>query len=82
MSVQYVFAMQYTAISTLLLSAIIKLLVDSGARVKEKNLSGWTPLDEAISYGQRETSESTALHHSALLADPTCLQLTCSTVHV
>jgi hypothetical protein len=35
---------------------LVKLLLDSGAKVKEKNLSGWTPLDEALSYGNRDTT--------------------------
>ena len=36
---------------------IIHLLLASGARVKEKNMCGWTPIDEAISLGNRNISE-------------------------
>lgn len=34
---------------------VITALLEQGARVKEKNSLGWTPLDEALSYGNRET---------------------------
>lgn len=34
---------------------VIVALLKRGARVKEKNLQGWTPLDEALSYGNGET---------------------------
>ena len=37
---------------------IVTELISHGATVKEKNLLGWTPLDEAISYGDRNMSES------------------------
>lgn len=40
-------------------SAIIDELLKHGALVKEKNNFGWTPLDEAISYGNKATSEAT-----------------------
>lgn len=33
------------------------LLLAHGAPVKVKNLNGWSPLAEAISYGDRQTSE-------------------------
>ena len=36
---------------------IVDVLLEADARVKEKNASGWTPLDEAISYGDRPTSK-------------------------
>ena len=36
---------------------VIAILLSKGARVKEKNSLGWTPLDEALSYGNRETSK-------------------------
>lgn len=32
------------------------LLLAHGAPVKVKNLNGWSPLAEAISYGDRQTS--------------------------
>ncbi|XP_064385888.1 ankyrin repeat domain-containing protein 13C-B-like [Halichondria panicea] len=35
--------------------AVIEELVKHGSPVKEKNNLGWTPLDEAISYGDRDT---------------------------
>lgn len=38
-------------------SEIIKLLLAAGAPVKVKNNLGWNSLVEAISYGDRETSE-------------------------
>ncbi len=41
--------------------AVIEELVKHGSPVKEKNNLGWTPLDEAISYGDRDTSESCSL---------------------
>jgi len=34
------------------------LLLAHGAPVKVKNLAGWSPLAEAISYGDRQTSKS------------------------
>jgi len=33
------------------------LLLAHGAPVKVKNLAGWSPLAEAISYGDRQTSK-------------------------
>ena len=38
-------------------TAIIDELLKHGAQVKEKNRLGWTPLDEAISYGNKSTSK-------------------------
>ena len=35
---------------------IVKLLLEHKASAKEKNLSGWSSLNEAISYGSREIS--------------------------
>lgn len=35
----------------------VQLLLAHDAPVKVKNLAGWTPLAEAISYGDRQTSE-------------------------
>ena len=35
---------------------LVECLLSHGAMVKEKNKSGWTPLDESISYGDRLTS--------------------------
>ena len=43
----------------------IQLLLAHSAPVKCKNLQGWSPLAEAISYGDRQTSESSV---SALFA--------------
>lgn len=34
----------------------VQLLLAHGAPVKIKNLAGWSPLAEAISYGDRQTS--------------------------
>ena len=34
-----------------------QLLVAHGAGIKVKNLQGWTPVAEAVSYGDRETSK-------------------------
>ncbi|TGZ49021.1 Ankyrin repeat domain-containing protein 13C [Temnothorax longispinosus] len=36
----------------------VQLLLAHGASVKVKNLAGWSPLAEAISYGDRQTSSS------------------------
>ena len=38
---------------------MISELIKHGAAVKEKNKLGWTPLDEAVSYGERSTSKMT-----------------------
>lgn len=35
----------------------VHLLLAHGAPVKVKNLQGWSPLAEAISYGDRQTSK-------------------------
>ena len=37
-------------------TACVQLLLTHGAPVKVKNLAGWSPLAEAISYGDRITS--------------------------
>lgn len=37
-------------------SECVHLLLAHGAPVKIKNLAGWSPLSEAISYGDRQTS--------------------------
>jgi len=46
---------------------LVELLLQHGAVVKEKNKLGWTPLDEAVSYGDRQTgkwlSVSSCLSH-------------------
>lgn len=39
-------------------SDCIQLLLAHGAPVRVKNLQGWTPLAEAISFGSRQTSKS------------------------
>ena len=36
----------------------IHLLLAHGAPVRVKNIQGWTPLAEAISYGDRQTSKT------------------------
>jgi ankyrin repeat protein len=41
----------------LLFSECVHLLLAHGAPVKVKNLAGWSPLAEAISYGDRQTSK-------------------------
>ena len=39
------------------ISEVLKVLLEHGALVKEKNILGWTPLDEALSYGNVETGK-------------------------
>lgn len=39
------------------ISGSVQLLLAHGAPVKVKNLAGWSPLAEAISYGDRQTSQ-------------------------
>lgn len=34
----------------------VQLLLSNGAGIKMKNVQGWTPVAEAVSYGDRETS--------------------------
>ncbi|OTF82513.1 ankyrin repeat domain containing protein [Euroglyphus maynei] len=34
----------------------INFLIQHNAPIKTKNIQGWTPLDEAISYGDRKIS--------------------------
>lgn len=41
----------------LLFPECVHLLLAHGAPVKVKNLAGWSPLAEAISYGDRQTSK-------------------------
>ena len=56
-------------------TAIIDELLKHGAQVKEKNRLGWTPLDEAISYGNKSTgkhpthSRNTPLQKTLLLTE-------------
>lgn len=38
---------------------IVDVLLKHSALVKTKNSDGWIPLDEAISYGNREMSKTT-----------------------
>ena len=38
------------------ISGSVQLLLAHDAPVKVKNLAGWSPLAEAISYGDRQTS--------------------------
>lgn len=47
-------------------SVCTHLLLAHGAPVKVKNLNGWSPLAEAISYGDRQTSESNGMHADLL----------------
>jgi len=42
-------------------SECVQLLLAHGAPVKVKNLAGWSPLAEAISYGDRQTSKSVCI---------------------
>ena len=44
--------------STVLYIEIVDLLLEHDAMLKTKNSDGWIPLDEAISYGSREMSET------------------------
>ena len=46
---------------------IVDVLLDHDALVKAKNADGWIPLDEAISYGNREMSEATCYGYNRLL---------------
>lgn len=39
----------------------VQLLLAHGALVKVRNLAGWSPLAEAVSYGDRQTSMCDAL---------------------
>ena len=45
--------------SAVLYLEIVDLLLKHDAMLKIKNSDGWIPLDEAISYGNREMSEAT-----------------------
>ena len=40
-------------------------LLKHGSEVKGKNNLGWTPVDEAISYGDKHTSEYNIISRSA-----------------
>lgn len=40
---------------------IVDFLLKNDAVVKSKNTDGWIPLDEAISYGNREMSKAPLL---------------------
>ena len=46
---------------------IVDELLDHDAIVKTKNTDGWIPLDEAVSYGNREMSETTCYGYNKLL---------------
>ena len=46
---------------------IVKLLIENGAFVKARNKQLWTPLNEAISYGNRELGKSLKLKISCLI---------------
>jgi len=35
----------------------VQVLLDHGAKIAVKNIEGWTPLAEAVSYGNRNMSE-------------------------
>ena len=43
--------------TSLCVADIIELLLHHGAKVNEKNGLGWTSLDEAVSCGDKPTSE-------------------------
>ena len=43
---------------------IVDVLLKHDALVKTKNSDGWIPLDEAVSYGNREMSKTTRLLYS------------------
>lgn len=45
------------------ISDIVQLLLAHNAPVKVKNLNGWTPLAEAVSYGDRITSMFVVLNN-------------------
>jgi len=40
---------------------IVMLLLESGAPIKVKNSLGWSPMSEAVSYGDRQISKFSAL---------------------
>jgi len=40
---------------------IVSLLLDHGAPIKVKNALGWSPMSEAISYGDRQISMISSL---------------------
>lgn len=44
------------------ISDIVQLLLAHNAPVKVKNVNGWTPLAEAVSYGDRITSKFLLLY--------------------
>jgi len=46
---------------------IVKLLIENGAFVKARNKQLWTPLNEAISYGNRELGKLLRLEISLLI---------------
>lgn len=48
---------KYTRIYSVLSIEIAQYLLKYKASAKEKNLLGWTPLNEAISYGNRSLSK-------------------------
>ena len=45
---------------------IVDLLLDHDALVKTKNTDGWIPLDEAVSYGNREMSKTKYIDHCSI----------------
>lgn len=48
-----------TNLYILFITECVHLLLAHNAPVKVKNLAGWSPLSEAISYGDRQTSNET-----------------------
>jgi len=43
---------------------IVTLLLESGAPIKVKNALGWSPMSEAVSYGDRQISKFSALTYA------------------
>ena len=58
----------------LLSTELVECLLNHGALVKEKNKCGWTPLDEAISYGDKSTSQYCTISFSPYR--PICVTVT------
>jgi len=46
---------------------IVALLLESGAPIKVKNSLGWSPMSEAVSYGDRQISMFPSLPFSELI---------------
>lgn len=57
----YPLASRFQQLILCLIPDCVHLLLAHGAPVKVKNLAGWSPLSEAISYGDRRTSNESFL---------------------